>query len=149
MQKKVIVSGGFDPLHVGHVRLFKEAAKHGELIVLLNSDTWLNKKKGYNFMPWEGKKEIIESLECVSEVLGFEDDEAGSCVQGLLKAKNKYPEHEITFANGGDQTADTIPEFVACKNNNINMIWNIGGEKAASSSDLVRDAEKAKENLQQ
>lgn len=147
MQKKVIVSGGFDPLHVGHVRLFKEAAKHGELIVLLNSDAWLNKKKGYNFMKWEDKKEIIEALECVSEVLGFGDDEIGSCIQGLIKARNKYPNHELTFANGGDRRSDNIPEIPTCKNNDINMIWNVGGEKAASSSDLVREANRKKEEL--
>jgi len=145
--KKVIVSGGFDPLHVGHVRLFNDASKLGELIVLLNSDAWLKNKKGYNFMSWEDRKEIIENLGCVSEVIGFEDDELTSCIDGLRKVGEKYPDYDITFANGGDRTRENIPEVPTCEKYGIKMVWNIGGEKARSSSELVENAEKIKKNL--
>jgi len=147
MVTKVIVSGGFDPIHVGHVRMFKEASKLGELIVLLNSDAWLIKKKGYNFMEWEDKKEIIEAFACVSEVMGFEDDELGSVKLGLIKVAEKYTDCEIIFANGGDRkTGDSLPptEVPTCEKYNIKMVYNVGGGKARSSSDLVENAEKHK-----
>jgi len=146
-KRKVIVSGGFDPVHVGHIRLFNDASLLGDLIVLLNSDAWLIKKKGYNFMDWKDKKEIIENLSCVSEVLDFEDDELGSANNGLIKVAEKYPDCEIIFANGGDRISDNIPEISCCEKYCIKMVWNIGGSKARSSSDLVERADKLKKKL--
>jgi cytidyltransferase-like protein len=146
-KRKVIVSGGFDPLHVGHTRLFNDASLLGDLVVLLNSDAWLIEKKGHNFMEWKDKKEIIENLSCVSEVLGFEDDELGSANDGLIKVAEKYPDCEIIFANGGDRTSDNIPEIPCCEKHGIKMVWNIGGNKARSSSDLVKRSEEFKKEL--
>ena len=133
-----VVSGGFDPLHSGHLDYFIEAKKiSGYLIVLLNSDQWLKDKKGKPFMPFSERKTIIENLKMVDKVLDFEDDHEGSCSKGLEKIKNLYPEDEIYFCNGGDRNKKNIPEE---KINNINFIFNIGGAtKKNSSSWLIKD----------
>ena len=82
--KVIVVSGGFDPLHSGHISYFEDAKSYGDkLIVALNSDSWLEKKKGKFFMPFSERKSIIESLKYVDEVIDFDDDEIGSCILGL------------------------------------------------------------------
>ena len=110
--KIVVVSGGFDPIHSGHISYFKSAKGLGEkLIVALNSDAWLIKKKEKFFMPFEERKIIIENLSMVDEVIDFDDDEFGSASQALIKIKGFYPKDEIIFCNGGDRTKDNIPEM--------------------------------------
>lgn len=129
--KVVAVSGGFDPLHVGHVRYFKEAKKLGDkLVVILNSDKFLTEKKGYAFMPFDERKEIIESLECVDEVFDCIDEDQTVC-KSLESLKPDI------FAKGGDRTLDNIPEADVCRKNNIEMIFTVGGGKVQSSSWLV------------
>ena len=87
--KIIIVSGGFDPIHSGHIAYFKAAKKFGDrLIVALNSDNWLENKKGKAFMPYIERNEIISNLSCVDEVINFEDDEFGSAINALEKVKN-------------------------------------------------------------
>ena len=99
--KVVVVSGGFDPVHSGHIAYFNAAKKLGDkLIVALNSDDWLVNKKGKFFMPFEERSIIIENLKMVDEVIDFEDDENGSASQALIKVKNSYPNEEIIFCNG-------------------------------------------------
>ena len=89
--KIIVVSGGFDPIHSGHISYFNEAKKIGDkLIVALNSDEWLSRKKGKNFMPFNERKIILENLVSVDEVVGFEDDEKGSCINALKTILNKY-----------------------------------------------------------
>ena len=91
-----VVSGGFDPLHSGHLSYLFAAAKLGEkLIVCLNSDEWLTKKKGKFFLPFIERKKILQSLEMVDFVYSFEDDEQGSCINGLKKVIKDYPKEEI------------------------------------------------------
>ena len=86
--KIIVVSGGFDPIHSGHIAYFKSAREYGDkLIVALNSDEWLQKKKGKAFMPFNERKIIIENLSSVDEVIQFEDDELGSCIKGLEKVR--------------------------------------------------------------
>ena len=86
--KIIVVSGGFDPLHSGHLAYFKSACDLGDkLIVALNSDEWLDKKKGKYFMPFDERKAVIESLRMVDEVIDFDDDEIGSCINALIKIK--------------------------------------------------------------
>jgi cytidyltransferase-like protein len=111
--KIVVVSGGFDPIHSGHIEYFKAAKLLGDkLIVAVNSDQWLINKKGKFFMSWEAKGlMIISNLKVVDEVIDFEDDEDGSCALGLEKIKNLYPNDEIIFCNGGDRKEDNIPEM--------------------------------------
>ena len=97
----VVVSGGFDPIHSGHLAYFKAAKSLGDyLIVALNSDKWLEKKKTKFFMPFHERESIIKNLVMVNEVISFEDDEQGSCCNALEKIKIDYPNDEIIFANG-------------------------------------------------
>ena len=101
MRELVLVSGGFDPIHSGHIYLIQEASKHGDVIVLLNSDKWLREKKGREFLPFVERETIMKSLKNVIDVLSFDDSDK-TCVDGIRKAINKYPNHKIMFANGGD-----------------------------------------------
>ncbi len=108
----VVVSGGFDPIHSGHIEYFKAAKLLGDkLIVAINSDQWLINKKGKFFMSFDERANIISNLEVVDEVIDFEDDNDGSCALGLEKIKNLYPNYEIIFCNGGDRKEDNIPEM--------------------------------------
>ena len=89
--KIIVVSGGFDPIHSGHIEYLKSAKEYGDkLIVALNSDSWLEKKKGKPFMTFNERKSILEAIEYVNEVINFEDDKKGSCINALLKIKKLY-----------------------------------------------------------
>ncbi|MDC1138997.1 adenylyltransferase/cytidyltransferase family protein [Gammaproteobacteria bacterium] len=142
--KIVVVSGGFDPIHSGHISYFKSAKRLGEkLIVALNSDAWLIKKKEKFFMPFEERKIIIENLSMVDEVIDFDDDEFGSASQALIKIKGFYPKDEIIFCNGGDRTKDNIPEMQI---KDILFEFGVGGEdKKNSSSWILKDYQYDKE----
>ena len=136
--KIIVVSGGFDPIHSGHISYMKSAKNIGDhLIVALNSDEWLIKKKKKVFMNIEERKNILINIECVDEVITFNDDEFGSCIDALEKIKNKYPNEEIIFCNGGDRNKDNIPEMTV---KNIKFMFGIGGnEKKNSSSSLLKN----------
>lgn len=142
--KIVVVSGGFDPIHSGHISYFKSAKGLGEkLIVALNSDAWLIKKKEKFFMPFEERKIIIENLSMVDEVIDFDDDEFGSASQALVKIKGFYPNDEIIFCNGGDRTKDNIPEMQI---KDVLFEFGVGGEdKKNSSSWILKDYQYDKE----
>jgi len=129
-----MISGGFDPLHVGHLRMIKEAARHGKLIVVVNSDEWLLRKKGYNFMSWEDRKELIESYSEVWKVESVDDSDNTVC-EALRRERPDF------FANGGDRAIGNTPEKEVCEELGIKMLWNIGGDKIRSSSDIVKEAE--------
>jgi len=129
--KRVAVSGGFDPVHVGHVRMIQEASEYGDVIVIVNSDEWLGRKKGYSFMPFNERAEIIAGLKGVVEVVRANDDDNTVCKSLEIIA----PDY---FANGGDRKSDNTPEMDVCDRLGIEMLWNIGGEKIQSSSDLVK-----------
>lgn len=135
-KKVVAVSGGFDPLHVGHVRLMEEARKLGDkLVVILNNDHWLRKKKGYVFMPQEERKEIIKALSCVDDVLITSHPENPQDISVCAELKKLKPD---IFANGGDRLADNIPEVQVCKEIGCEMVFNVGhGGKIQSSSWLL------------
>lgn len=137
----VAVSGGFDPLHAGHVRLFKAAKKIGDkLIVILNNDHWLKKKKGFVFMPeWE-RKEVIESLKMVDEVIISRHPRNPKDMSVNYELKKLRPH---IFANGGDRTPKNIPEVPVCKKIGCKMIFGVGeGGKIQSSSWLIERATK-------
>ena len=125
-----MVSGGFDPIHIGHVRMILEAAKTGDVIVVLNSDEWLSRKKGFVFMPWSERAEIIESIRGVTSVEHVEDSDNTVCEA----IKRLHPD---VFANGGDRKQQNTPEIDLCNQMNIELAWNVGGGKIQSSSDLV------------
>jgi len=132
-----IVSGGFDPIHSGHIAYLKSARELSDyLIVALNSDEWLIKKKKKVFMPFEERKNILINIECVDEVMGFEDDEEGSCINALNKIKDKYPNHDLVFCNGGDRNKKNIPEMAV---KDISFQFGVGGNgKQNSSSWLLK-----------
>lgn len=134
----VVVSGGFDPIHSGHISYFKSAKDNGtKLIVALNSDQWLINKKGKFFMPFDERKEIIENLSPVDEVIAFEDDDIGSATNALIKVKEMYPNDKIIFANGGDRNQDNIPEMSV---KDIEFLFSVGGDdKKNSSSWILKD----------
>lgn len=134
MSKTIMVSGGFDPIHVGHIRMIIEAGKYGDVIVVANSDEWLFRKKGYVFMGFNERREIIMAIKGVVDVVPV-DDEDGTVCEALRRIKPDY------FANGGDRTTNNTPEQSICEELGIKMLWNIGGQKIQSSSDLVRDAQ--------
>jgi D-beta-D-heptose 7-phosphate kinase/D-beta-D-heptose 1-phosphate adenosyltransferase len=131
MKKMIMVSGGFDPPHIGHVRMFKEAAKWGDVVVAINSDEWLMRKKGYVFMPWDQRAEIIREFASVSVVVDFDDSDNTAC-DAIRKFK---PD---AFANGGDRKKENTPEMDLCDKLGTQMLWGIGGkDKPQSSSWLV------------
>ena len=132
-EKTIMVSGGFDPLHIGHLRMIKEAAKYGKVIVVANSDAWLLRKKGYIFMPWTERKEIIEGYAEVDRVEAV-DDSDGSVCEAIRRLKPTY------FANGGDRTNKNTPEMAVCDEIGVTMLWEIGGGKIQSSSEMVANA---------
>ncbi len=134
----VAVSGGYDPIHIGHIRLFKEAKKLGDkLVVILNNDHWLMKKKGYVFMPQKERKELIEALAVVDEVILTthpKDPKDMSVAKELRKLKPDI------FANGGDRPQKTLPvrEIEVCKRIHCKMVYGVGrGGKVQSSSWLL------------
>lgn len=126
----VAVSGGFDPLHQGHIALIEAAAEYGDVVVILNSDEWLMRKKGYVFQPWEARALIMSALRDVLTVHSV-DDSDGTVLSALRKIGPDY------FANGGDRGPENTPEMVYCLDYGIRPLWGIGGGKLASSSELV------------
>ena len=132
-KKTVCVSGGFDPVHIGHLRMIQEAAKHGDVVVIVNSDEWLMRKKGYIFMPFKERCEILQGFEATHSTT-FVDDSDNSVCEALRRIKPDY------FANGGDRKTDNTPEMNVCDELGIGLLWNIGGGKIQSSSTLVTDA---------
>ena len=132
----VAVSGGFDPIHIGHIRLLKEAKKLADkLVVILNNDHWLLKKKGFVFIPQDERKEIIEAIIYVDEVILSQHDyhpiDMSVCEE--LRALKPH-----VFVNGGDRTRDNITETTVCQQIGCQMIFNVGtGGKIQSSSWLL------------
>ena len=145
-KKVVAVSGGFDPVHIGHVRMFNEAKALGdELVVILNNDSWLQLKKGYSFMPEHERKEVIEAFSSVDRVI-LTFHEPGT--EDMSVCKELEALQPDIFANGGDRKEDNVPEYALCEKLGIEMIFGIGhGGKVQSSSWLIakaKEAQKAK-----
>tara|TARA_B100001057_G_scaffold124550_1_gene123262 strand:+ start:11119 stop:11898 length:780 start_codon:yes stop_codon:yes gene_type:complete len=133
--KIVLISGGFDPIHSGHLKYIEEAKKLGDkLVVALNSDEWLINKKGKFFLPFSERKNILTSMENVDEVIDFLDDEVGSVINALNDLKEKYPKDNIIFANGGDRNNTNIPEM---KVQGINFQFGVGGSSKINSSSWI------------
>lgn len=129
-----VVSGGFDPIHSGHISYLKAAKEISDyLIVALNSDDWLERKKKRVFMPIKERQIILMSIEFVDEVIIFDDD-IGSCKDALEKIKTKYPNEEIIFCNGGDRNKDNIPEMEVT---GVNFMFGVGGEDKQNSSSWI------------
>jgi D-beta-D-heptose 7-phosphate kinase/D-beta-D-heptose 1-phosphate adenosyltransferase len=130
-RKTVMVSGGFDPVHIGHIRMILDAATHGDVIVVANSDSWLFRKKGFIFMEFDQRAEILAAVKGVVKVTNV-DDSDGTVCEAIRRHKPDY------FANGGDRKKHNTPEQVVCEELGVTMLWGVGGnDKANSSSDLV------------
>lgn len=132
----VAISGGFDPLHVGHVRYIREAARHGRVHVYLNTDEWLIRKKGFSFMPLKERAEIVGAIQGVELVIPAMDDDDTVC-------KNIKMFKPDIFANGGDRGPENTPELKLCNDLRIKTIFGVGGKKIQSSSDLVKKVKNA------
>ena len=144
--KIVVCTGGYDPLHSGHTAYFKAARELGDkLVVGVNSDAWLTRKKGRAFMPWEERANIIAHLHDVDRVISFNDDD-GTAIDAIRKAKEMYPNHQIVFANGGDRTANNIPEMVF---DDVEFVFGVGGEDKKNSSSWILEEWKAPKTTRQ
>ena len=142
MTKIAVVSGGFDPVHSGHIRLIKQARGLGDMLIVgINSDEWLARKKGRAFMPWQERLCVVNNLAMVDEVYTF-DDEDGTACHLLQQVRAHYPTAEIIFANGGDRTDQNIPEM-NFKDHNMKFVFGIGGFDKANSSSWILEEWKA------
>ncbi len=144
MYDVVLLSGGFDPVHIGHVKMVQAASKIGEVVVVgVNSDSWLARKKGQPFMLFDERLYIMQEIKGTTYAVGFDDSDNTAC--DLIKtAREKYgPDISIAFANGGDRVRDNIPEVQTCLDNNVTMVWNVGGGKIQSSSDLIKNSQES------
>ena len=129
-----VVSGGFDPLHSGHIAYIENAKNLGDLlIVALNSDEWLVRKKGKFLLPFEERKLIIEKLEMVDKVIAFNDDD-GSCSDALYEIMKMYPKDKVILCNGGDRDKNNIPELSV---KGIEFAFGIGGNQKKNSSSII------------
>lgn len=144
MKHIVLVTGGFDPLHSGHIEYFKEARKLGdELHVGLNSDDWLTRKKGRPFMPFLERANLIENLSMVDKVISFDDRDNSAC-GAIYKTMATHGDIKIIFANGGDRTNTTTPEFKTYGDMpKVEFAFGIGGNNKINSSSWLLDEWKA------
>ena len=140
----IVLSGGFDPVHIGHIRMLREAAYLGANVILgLNSDEWLSRKKGKPFMKWDERAEILESCKFVNQVLPMDDSDntaSDIIIQVHKLFNNKKYDYNIYFANGGDRGKGNVPELDTCKDLGVVMLWGVGGGKIQSSSDLIKNS---------
>lgn len=136
MRKIVLITGGFDPIHSGHIAYIDAAKKLGDFLVIgLNSDAWLIRKKGQTFMPWEERKEILKSNRDVDLVISFNDND-GTAKDAIFATRTLFPEDTIIFANGGDRNEVNIPELDV-EVENITFYFGVGGHEKKNSSSWI------------
>jgi len=151
MNRIVVISGGFDPLHKGHIQYITDAKRlaedggrgEGMLIVGLNSDEWLRRKKGQEFLSFEDRSSIVETLSPVNQCWAFDDDDdtATQLIRmAVLMQQNEYPDAEVMFANGGDRSSsEATPESDYCEENGITCVYGVGGSNKENSSSWILD----------
>lgn len=132
----IAISGGFDILHIGHLRLIKDASQFGSIIVFLNTDEWLLRKKGFVFMPFEERKEILQGVHRVQLVIEAKDGDNTVC-----ESIRDWSRLIRYFGNGGDRTVTTTPELDLCLKLGIKPIFGLGGSKIQSSSKLAKNVQ--------
>jgi cytidyltransferase-like protein len=144
MKKIVLITGGFDPLHSGHIAYINAARELGDsLIVGVNSDEWLRRKKGQEFMPWQERATIISALHNVDRVINF-DDSDNSAKDAIKKVRAIHPRARIIFANGGDRTKENIPEMDLLQEMlHLEFVFGVGGEDKKNSSSWILQEWKA------
>jgi cytidyltransferase-like protein len=142
--KIVIATGGFDPVHSGHIRYLNAAKALGNVLwVGLNSDAWLERKKGRAFMPFVERETILFNLKAVDRVCAFDDSDGSACAL-LEKIKREFPYAEIVFANGGDRTDQNIPEMLV---NGVKFVFGVGGFDKGNSSSWILEEWKSPKTL--
>jgi D-beta-D-heptose 7-phosphate kinase/D-beta-D-heptose 1-phosphate adenosyltransferase len=141
MDRIVVATGGFDPVHSGHISYLSAARQLGDyLMVGINSDAWLQRKKGYVFMPWSERASVISNLRFVDRVIDF-DDSDGSGTDAIRIIQTMFPWTAIIFANGGDRTAETSVE---AQLPGVEYVYGVGGTDKLNSSSLIVDAVRKK-----
>ena len=149
MSRIVLVTGGFDPIHSGHIEYFKSAKELGDtLVVGVNSDEWLTRKKGHPFMPWKERANIVYHLEMVDDVIMFDDSDNSAC-GAIAVVKLMFDPDSLVFANGGDRNRGNIPEIDRYGDDPVvEFVFGVGGEnKLNSSSWILNDFYKKKTKL--
>jgi cytidyltransferase-like protein len=142
MKRIVLITGGFDPLHSGHIAYFKAAKQLGDILIVgVNSDAWLTRKKGAPFMPFAERAEIVRNIVGVDSVIDFNDSD-GSAKHAIQIIRQRYPADQIIFANGGDRTNDNIPEMDLV-DDNLKFVFGVGGFNKANSSSWILQEWKA------
>jgi cytidyltransferase-like protein len=140
--KIVLVTGGFDPIHSGHIAYIKAARLLGDyLVVGLNSAAWLERKKGRAFLSWEERATIIGELKDVGRVINF-DDSDGTARDAVRKVRSIFSDADIVFANGGDRTQENIPEMDIA-DSKLTFVFGVGGENKMNSSSWILEEWKA------
>ena len=142
MKNIVLITGGFDPLHSGHIAYFKAAKELGDILVVgVNSDAWLTRKKGTPFMPYMERATIVRNIVGVDFVIDF-DDSDNSAKRAIWMVRQSYPNDKIIFANGGDRTDANIPEM-DIQDQNLEFVFGVGGFNKANSSSWILQEWKA------
>ena len=140
MKTIVLITGGFDPIHSGHISYINAAKKLGDILVVgVNSDDWLRRKKGQEFMPSSERIDIIQNLKSVDHCILFDDTE-NHAIEAIRNIKSMYPGDRIIFANGGDRTAENIPEM---SEPDVEFVFGVGGEDKKNSSSWILQEWKA------
>ena len=140
INRVVLVTGGFDPLHSGHIAYLQEAKRLGDMLVVgVNSDAWLERKKGRAFMPANERVTILQNLRMVDHCILFNDDDGSAC-EAIRNVKMMYPNSQVIFANGGDRTQENIPEMTE---SDVEFVFGVGGENKMNSSSWILEEWKA------
>lgn len=145
MKKIIILSGGFDPVHIGHFRMFKAAKEQDATVIVgINSDAWICRKKGQPFMPEIERIEILKGVKYIDDVYTFNDEDDTACdlIRKIIQLYSENKNVRIFFGNGGDRTNDTTPEMEYCNEHGVEMLWGVGGGKIQSSSDLINNSKR-------
>ena len=146
MKKIVLITGGFDPVHSGHIAYINAARKMGDILVIgLNSDAWLTRKKGSPFMPYMERSAVLRNMKGVDFVIDF-DDSDGSAKHAIQMVRQSYPQDKIIFCNGGDRTQTNIPEMDVV-DDNLEFIFGVGGEDKKNSSSWILQEWKAPKTI--
>ena len=142
MKTIVLITGGFDPIHSGHIAYIQAAKKLGDILIVgVNTDTWLTRKKGAAFMPLSERTAILRNIVGVDFVIDF-DDTDGSAKHSIWMVRQSYSQDHIIFANGGDRTQENIPEMDAA-DENVSFVFGVGGENKKNSSSWILQEWKA------
>lgn len=144
----VLITGGFDPVHSGHIEYVNKARNLGDILIVgVNSDEWLTRKKGKPFMPYREREYIMRHIHGVDDVIAF-DDSDNSASDAIRKVRALYPDEKIIFANGGDRTKENIPEM-QCGVDNVEFVFSVGGSDKRNSSSWILESWKSSPQVTQ